>query len=85
MNIPQELLERINSALDTIRPHLHVDGGDVEVVELTEDNLLKVRWLGNCQHCLMSAMTMKAGVEQAIRNQIPEIRGVEAVNGARTD
>jgi Fe-S cluster biogenesis protein NfuA len=81
MNIPDALLTRINAALDTIRPHLHVDGGDVEVVELTDDNRLLLRWLGNCQNCQMSAMTMKAGVEQAIRNQIPEIRSVEAING----
>jgi Fe-S cluster biogenesis protein NfuA len=81
MNIPDTLLTRINAALDTIRPHLHVDGGDVEVVELTDDNRLLLRWLGNCQTCQMSAMTMKAGVEQAIRNQIPEIRSVEAING----
>lgn len=81
MPIAPELLARINAALDTIRPHLHVDGGDVEVVELTDEHLLRVRWIGNCQNCHMSAMTMKAGVEQAVRNQVPEVRSVEAVNG----
>ena len=76
-----ELLQKIEAALDTIRPHLATDGGDVEVVEITEDMVVKVKWLGNCENCFMSAMTMKAGIEQAIKGKVPGITGVEAING----
>lgn len=75
------LLSKINTALDEIRPHLKVDGGNIEVVELTDDLTVKVKWLGNCEFCSMSAMTMKAGVEQTIKSKVPEITAIEAVNG----
>jgi len=74
------ILEVIDRALDNVRPHLKVDGGDVEVVDITDDNLVKVKWLGNCRSCNMSHFTMKAGIEQTIRSVMPEISGVEAVN-----
>jgi Fe-S cluster biogenesis protein NfuA len=77
----EKLLEQVDRALDDIRPHLAVDGGNVEVVELTDDLRVRVKWLGNCQSCTMSAMTMKAGIEQAIKGKVPEVIGVEAVNG----
>jgi Fe-S cluster biogenesis protein NfuA len=75
------LLERIEEALQTIRPHLNVDGGDVEVVEITDDMCVKVRWVGMCETCSMSAMTLKAGIASAIKSRIPEIVRVEALNG----
>lgn len=74
------LLKTIDEALDKVRPHLKVDGGDVEVVDVTAEKLVKVRWLGNCSSCNMSHFTMKAGIEQTIKSVIPEITGVEAVN-----
>jgi len=74
-------MDQINAALDEIRPHLIVDGGNIEVVELTDDMELKVKWMGNCEFCSMSAMTMKAGVEQAIRQKLPQIKKVTAING----
>ena len=77
----QEMLERIDEALNDVRPHLIVDGGNVEVVDVTEDHVVKIKWLGTCQNCNMSAMTMRAGIEQSIKGKIPEITGVEAVNG----
>lgn len=76
-----QLFEKVNRSLDDIRPHLEVDGGNIEVIDITEDYKVKVRWLGNCEFCSMSAMTMKAGVEQAIKSKVPEITAVEAVNG----
>lgn len=76
-----ELLKKVNDALADVRPHLEADGGNVEVVEITDDNFVKIKWLGNCKNCFMSAMTMKAGIEQAIISRVPEISGVEAVNG----
>jgi Fe-S cluster biogenesis protein NfuA len=74
------LLTQIELALDDIRPHLEVDGGDVSVVEITEEMTVRVKWLGACEMCSMSAMTMKAGVEQVVRSRIPQILAVEAVN-----
>jgi Fe-S cluster biogenesis protein NfuA len=74
------LLEQIEMALDDIRPHLAVDGGDVTVVELTDEMTVKVRWMGACEWCSMSAITMKAGVEQTVKSRLPQIRSVVAVN-----
>ncbi len=76
----QELREQIEFALDTIRPYLEADGGNVRIVELTEDKVLKIEMMGNCGSCPMSTMTLKAGVEEAIMRAIPEIVRVEAVN-----
>lgn len=81
VTIDKPLMDQINAALDEIRPHLIVDGGNIEVVELTDEMELKVKWLGNCEFCSMSAMTMKAGVEQAIKQKLPQIKKVSAVNG----
>ncbi len=72
---------RVEEALNTIRPHLAVDGGNVEVVEVTDDFKVKIKWLGACEACNMSAMTMKAGIEHTIKAHVPEIVGIEAVNG----
>ncbi len=77
----EKLLERIDAALEEVRPHLAVDGGDVEVVDLTDENIVQVKWLGTCQNCSMSVMTMKADIEQALRNGVPEVRGEEAIKG----
>lgn len=67
-------------SLDTMRPYLQGDGGDVEVVELTDDMQLKLRLLGNCGNCPQSVFTMKAGIEEAVLKSVPEVKSVEAVN-----
>lgn len=74
------LLEKIDRALDDVRPHLAVDNGNVELVDVGEDMVVKVKWLGACVGCSMSEMTMKAGLEQSIRARLPEIVAVVAVN-----
>lgn len=76
----QDLIALVDSALDDVRPHLAADGGNVEVVDITEGNIVRVKWLGNCQNCSMSIMTMRAGLEQAIIGRVPNIVGIEAVN-----
>ncbi len=81
MEINQDFMDRVNLALDDVRPHLAVDGGNIELVEITKEGIARVRWQGNCEFCSMSAMTMKAGVEHAIKTRVPEITGVEAING----
>ena len=73
------LYSRIQTALDSIRPYLVADGGNVEITEITADNVLRLRLTGNCQSCNMSAMTFRAGVEEAIRRDVPEITAVEEV------
>ena len=77
----EDLLELIDRALDDVRPHLIVDGGTVEVMDLTEDMCVKVKWIGSCELCSMAAMTMKAGIEQTLKSRIPQISSVEAING----
>ncbi len=74
------LLERVEAALDSIRPYLETDGGNVSVAEITPDNVVKLQLLGACGSCPMSIMTLKAGIEQAIMKAVPEINGVEALN-----
>ena len=73
------LLERIDTALEAVRPHLAVDGGNVKVVDVLDDMTVQVQWLGSCSACSMSEMTMKAGVEVAIRNRVPEVGDIVAV------
>jgi Fe-S cluster biogenesis protein NfuA len=74
-----EQLEKIEIALQSIRPFLQRDGGDVELVEVTKDNVVRVRLLGACESCSMSTMTLRAGIEEAVKNAIPEVKSVEAV------
>jgi Fe-S cluster biogenesis protein NfuA len=74
-----ELLTRVNETLEMVRPYLQADGGDISVVELTDDMILKVKLLGACGSCPFSIQTLKAGVEQAIRRDIPEIVEVVSV------
>ena len=74
------LIEKIDLALNDIRPHLAVDGGNIAVVDVTEDMIVHVKWLGNCEGCSMTAMTMRAGIEHTIKGKLPEIQGVVAIN-----
>ena len=76
----EELIQRIESSLDSIRPYLEADGGNARVIEITKDNIVKLEFVGNCGNCPMSTMTFKAGVEEAIRRNVPEIRSIEVVN-----
>ena len=70
----------IEQTLDKIRPYLEADGGNVKVLEITEDKIVKLELMGACSTCSMSAMTMKAGIEEAIKKAFPEIVSVQAVN-----
>jgi Fe-S cluster biogenesis protein NfuA len=74
------LTEQVEQALDTIRPFLLADGGDVAIEEITAENVVKLKLLGNCGSCKMSFMTMKAGIEQAIMKAVPQITSVVATN-----
>lgn len=76
------MLDRIEAALEKIRPFLLADGGNVKVLEITDDLVVKLELEGACETCPMSAMTMKAGIEEAIKRDIPEVKQVIAVNAA---
>ena len=74
-----ELLQRVNDTIDHLRPYLQSDGGDITVEEITDDFIVKVKLVGTCESCPFSIQTLKGGVEQAIKKEIPEIREVIAV------
>ncbi|PWH85854.1 NifU family protein [Brumimicrobium oceani] len=78
----ETLEDAVIKALDQLRPFLEQDGGDMELVEITDDKVVRVKLLGACRDCSMSAMTMKAGLEEAVKKAAPEILRVEAVDPA---
>jgi Fe-S cluster biogenesis protein NfuA len=83
MNTPisiEEITRKIEASLDSIRPYLKADGGDVKVSEVTEDRVVKLEFVGACGNCSMSTMTFKAGVEAAIKRDVPEITSIQVVN-----
>ena len=71
--------ERIQEAINRVRPFLQRDGGDVELVDVTEDNVVKVKLRGACGSCPMSMMTLKGGIERELRNALPDLKSVESV------
>ena len=72
--------QQVEKALETIRPYLKADGGDVELVKVTPEGIVEVKLTGACSDCPMSQMTLRAGVERALIKEVPGIRRVEAVN-----
>lgn len=70
---------RVSSALDKVRPYLQSDGGDIRLIEITDDMTVKVELTGACRGCPYSMQTLKAGVEQAIIKEVPEIRKVVSI------
>lgn len=75
-----EISVKVNEAIEQLRPFLHADGGDMELVEITDDAVARVRLLGACSDCSMSVMTLKAGLEEAVKIMAPEVVSVEAVD-----
>lgn len=75
-----DIKQKVESALETIRPYLKADGGDVELINVGEDGVVEVKLTGACVGCPMSQMTLRAGVERAVIREVPGIRRVEAVN-----
>jgi len=73
------LKEKVKMALDEVRPHLQVDGGDVELVDVTDDGIVKVKLTGSCAGCPMSQMTLKWGIENYLKKKIPQVKSVESV------
>jgi len=73
------IIKKVNKAIETVRPYLRADGGDVELVDITSDLSVKVRLTGACEGCPFSYMTLKAGIEQAIRSEFPDMKELIAV------
>jgi Fe-S cluster biogenesis protein NfuA len=75
-----DLNNKVLKALESIRPYLKADGGDVELIKVTPEGIVEVRLTGACSDCPMSQMTLRAGVERALIREVPGIRRVEAVS-----
>jgi Fe-S cluster biogenesis protein NfuA len=73
------LREKVQAALEQVRPNLQRDGGDVELVDVTEDGIVKVKLTGRCRGCPMSQMTLKMGIERFLKMNVPEVKTVESV------
>lgn len=78
--VQEDLLKKIEASLDSIRPYLEADGGNVKIQHVTDDHVVQLEFLGACGSCPMSTMTFKAGVEEAIKKAVPEIKSIEVVN-----
>jgi Fe-S cluster biogenesis protein NfuA len=76
----QELMKKVNAVIEVIRPYLNADGGDVELVDITDDMSVKVKLTGACHGCPFSVMTLKAGIERTVKQKIPELKEVIAVD-----
>lgn len=80
MTDKNKITEKVKNVIEQIRPYLQQDGGDISFVEITDDNIVNVELRGACGSCPYSTMTLKNGVETAVKKAVPEIKSVEAVN-----
>lgn len=76
----QDVRRRVEAALNRVRPALHADGGDAEIVTISEDGVVTLQLVGACGGCAMSSMTLKNGIERIIKIEVPEIQSVEAMS-----
>jgi len=74
------ILQKVEDALQSIRPYLEADGGDVKILNISDEGIVKLELLGACGSCPMSTMTLRAGVEEALKRVVPEVTKVEAIN-----
>ena len=79
MPIPS-VQERVENTLQELRPYLEADGGDIRLVEITEDFVVRIELMGACADCSMINMTLKGGVESALKKAVPELKAIEAIN-----
>ncbi|NPD44888.1 MULTISPECIES: NifU family protein [unclassified Lentimicrobium] len=75
-----DLERKVQGIIEQIRPYLQNDGGDIKFIEITDENIVNVELLGACGSCPYSTMTLKNGVEEAVKKALPEIKSVEAIN-----
>lgn len=74
-----DLRKRVDEVLNTVRPNLQADGGDVELINVTDEGIVQVRLQGACHGCPMAAMTLQMGIERILKSEIPEVQGVENI------
>lgn len=79
-NTALELTQKVEASLDSIRPYLKADGGDVQIKNISDDHVVQLEFVGACGNCSMSTMTFKAGVEAAIKRDVPQIKAIEVIN-----
>lgn len=77
-NLEDDMVEEVKAVLEQIRPALQADGGDVELVEVSDEGVVKVRLVGACGHCPMSTMTLKMGIERTLKDKVPGVKEVVA-------
>ena len=80
MTVNASIKERVSKALNKIRPYLQSDGGDIDLIDISDDLTVKVKLQGACHGCPYSKQTLKAGVEQALLKEVPEIKSVISVD-----
>ena len=80
MSNTHELAQKVEASLDSIRPYLKADGGDVQIKNISDDHVVQLEFVGACGNCSMSTMTFKAGVEAAIKRDVPQIKAIEVIN-----
>lgn len=80
ITVTNNIRERVEVSLDSMRPYLQKDGGNVEIAEITDDMVVRVKLVGACESCPQSFMTMKAGIEQAVMRDVPEVKAVESIS-----
>ena len=78
-NETEGLEERVDKALDEIRPYIHSHGGEVNVLEITEEGVARLQMVGSCNGCPMSMLTMRLGIERLLAEKVPQLKGAEAV------
>lgn len=76
----EEVLSKVNIGLEKVRPFLQSDGGDVKIIELSDEGVLTLEFLGNCSSCSMSNMTFKSGIEENVLREAPEVKLVKVTN-----
>ena len=80
MRSKEDLIKLVTISIEALRPFLNDDGGDMELIDITDDGIVQVKLLGACSSCSMSMMTLKAGLEEAILKVAPEIKGVVSID-----
>lgn len=78
INTKEALYIKVENAIDQLRPFLEADGGNIELIEITDENIVKVKFIGACSSCSMSTMTLKGGIEESVKRAAPEIVSVVA-------
>ena len=84
LDVESTLRDKVEASLKSVRPYLQADGGDVELVDVSDEGIVQVRLVGACRGCPGALMTLRMGIERILKEQIPEVKAVEAVSDTET-